>query len=281
MLNLQDLCKNVILKHVTIRRLAISESRLPIPKRLWQYIAELSIADFEIIESAPLTDVFGFNYFYRALTYKVVCLLDEQEYMIAFGYNPFGDVQRKDDHEQWVKVQHKNIMSVCATVQDYDTKNIFYVYDQPLVTLEKVWKMFFVKNLPMSKSFLDHLMTDLCEALRFMRSNGLQYSHFGMANIFVMNNRLVFENGLMLKSLEFITDRRNGYRPDEQSTVRDTTKMLKLLLKDQGNQQPLLKLIDEIESRKCLDNLLQKLNRSQESNDSFSFGELIQKLKFE
>ncbi|GIY12659.1 SOCS box domain-containing protein [Caerostris extrusa] len=146
-INLEELCKNTILRCITLRRLATGVNKLPLPKLLKRYITELTTEDFEQIECAPFCDVFSFNFFHRALTYRVVCLRDKQEYIITYGCSPVEDEKLIAGHKEWVKVQHKNIMCICATVKDTSTNNVFYVYDQPFASLGQFWSVFCEKTI--------------------------------------------------------------------------------------------------------------------------------------
>ncbi|KAG8201415.1 hypothetical protein JTE90_024288 [Oedothorax gibbosus] len=260
---LQKLCRNAVLKHVTLRRLTTGETSLHLPKRLWKHIAELSTADLKLIECAP-TDAFNGYFFYKALTYKVLCLCDEQQYMVTYGYSKNGEVKKKADHDQWVKIRHKNFLSVYATVTDESTQNVFYIYDQPHTSLEELWEKICEKQIPVPDAFFIRLTSDLYEALLFLISKGLQRREFCLHNIYIMNDRLVLENGSMCKALK--TESSNG----EYMLIE----ILKLLLtKDSFHSKTVWKWIKKIEYHKCF---LRNLN---ENGNSFSFGKLIQNLK--
>ncbi|GFS68666.1 SOCS box domain-containing protein [Nephila pilipes] len=268
-INLEELCKSVILKCITLRRLATGVMKLPLPKRLLRYITELTTADFEQIECAPFCDVFSFNFFHKALTYRVICLRDQQEYMITYGCSPLEDEKLKVGHEKWVKVQHKNVMCICATVKDPSTDNIFYVYDQPYASLEQLWSVFCEKNHPVPEIFFARLTTDLCEALKHISFNGLHYSHFGLDNIFIAHDRLVLENALMRKSSKFLIDSIKKDSTNEESMLRDVVKVLYLLLKNDTKFSPsnaIRTLINGIENQACFDGVLQIVNSSTEAH---------------
>ncbi|KFM73872.1 hypothetical protein X975_10359, partial [Stegodyphus mimosarum] len=227
-LNLEELCKSVILKCVTLRRLSTALKKLPLPKRLLRFITELTTSDFEKIECAPFSDAFSFNFFHRALTYRVMCVLDGQEYMITYGYSPVEE--HKLDHEQWVNVQHKNVMCIWASVKDTSTENIFYVYDQPSVSLEQMWSVFCERDLPIPEVFFWRVTADLSEALKYMLLNGLQYCHFGLDNIFIVRDCLMLENGLLRKRTKCMTC------VTEQNMIESIVCILKLLLQSCTHQ---------------------------------------------
>ncbi|GIX71901.1 SOCS box domain-containing protein [Caerostris darwini] len=282
-INLEELCKNTILRCITLRRLATGVNKLPLPKLLKRYITELTTEDFEQIECAPFCDVFSFNFFHRALTYRVVCLRDKQEYIITYGYSPVEDEKLIAGHEEWVKVQHKNIMCICATVKDTSTNNVFYVYDQPFASLGQFWSVFCEKNYPIPDVFFTRLTADLCEALKHVLSNGLHYSHFGLENIFIVHDRLVLENGLMRKSTKFITNSINRDCANEENMLRDIINVLKRLLKNFNDKlshsEPIKLLINAIENHTTFDSVLQMINSSVDIIDAFSFVKLIKSLQ--
>ncbi|XP_055926477.1 uncharacterized protein LOC129958219 [Argiope bruennichi] len=282
-INLEELCKNTILKCITLRRLAAAVIKLPLPKRLLRYITELSTTDFEQIECAPFCDVFSVNFFHRALTYRVTCLHDQQEYIITYGYSPIEDEKLKAGHEEWVKVQHKNVMCICATVKDPSTDNVFYVYDQPYASLEQLWSVFCEKNCTVPEAFFARLTADICEALKHILLNGLDYAHFGLDNVFIAHDRLVLENGLMRKYTKFAPDRSKRDCSKEESMLRDIVNILKCLLKDYDVQfshaETIRTLISDIEKQNSFNGVLQTLSTSIDGINEFSFVKLIHSLQ--
>ncbi|GFR29411.1 SOCS box domain-containing protein [Trichonephila clavata] len=256
--------------------------KLPLPKRLLRYLTELTTADFEQIECAPFCDVFSFNFFHRALTYRVICLRDRQEYMITYGYSPVEDEKLKAGHDEWVKIQHKNVMCICATVKDPSTDNIFYVYDQPYASLEQLWSVFCGKKYPVPEIFFTRLTADLCEALKYISFNRLHYAHFGLDNIFIAHDRLVLENALMRKSSKFVTDSIKKGDANEKNMLKDIVNVLKLLLKNDKKFPPstiVQTLINRVENQTCLDGVFHIVNSSMDVENEFSFVKLIQSLQ--
>lgn len=278
-LNLTEICKNVILKSVTLRRLSTAVNTLPLPKRLLRYITDLTTADFEKIECAPFSDAFSFNFLHRALTYRVVCLLDGLEYMITYGYSPVEKLKLKTDHKQWVKIQHENVMCICATVRDPSTDNIFYVYDQPRISLDQMWTVFCTRNQSLPDTFFWRVTSDLCEALKFILKNGLQYSHFWLDNIFIVDDRLVLENGLMRKGVKYTVINAKGEYIDEENALCDIIYILKHLIQNHDHSDSLQKLITQVENGNSLDVVLDLVNDSVQNLNSFSFLKLIRSLK--
>lgn len=278
-LTLTELCKNVILKCVTLRRLSTAYTTLPLPKRLLRYIADLTTADFEKIECAPFSDAFSFNFLHRALTYRVVCLRDGLEYMITYGYSPAEKPKLKNEHKNWVKIQHKNVMCICATVRDTSTENVFYVYDQPQISLDQMWTVFCDRNQLVPETFFWRLTADLCEALKYILKNGLQYSHFWLDNIFIVEDRLVLENGLMRKGVKYAIINAKGEFIDENNVLCDIIYILKHLIRDYECSESLQKLIKLAENENSLDVVLDIINNSMENLSSFSFLKLIRSLK--
>lgn len=278
-LNLSELCKNVILKCVTLRRLSTAVSTLPLPKRMLRYVSELTTADFEKIECAPFCDAFSFNFLHRALTYRVVCLRDGMEYMITYGYSPVEKLKLKPEHKKWVKIQHNNVMCICATVTDPTTENVFYVYDQPRISLDQMWTVFCDRNQPVPDAFFWRVTADLCEALKFILRNGLRYSHFWLDNIFVVEDRLVLENGLMRKGVKYTVINAKGEYIDEENVLCDIIYILKHLMQNYNHSESLHKLIKQIERENSLDVVVDLVNNSAQNLPSFSFIKLIRSLK--
>lgn len=270
--NLSELCKNVILKSVTLRRLSKALRTLPLPKPLLRFVADLTTADFEKIECAPFSDAFSLNFLHRALTYRVVCLCDGLEYMITYGYCPVEKPKLQSDQKEWVKIQHKNVMSICATVTDMSTNNVFYVYDRPHLSLDQMWTVFCSRKQPFPDLFFRRVVADLCEGLEFILRNGLQYDHFWLDNVFIVEDRLVLENALMRKRLkkEYI---------DEKNVLCHVLSILKYLTKNHEHSESLQNFITEIETGKCLDSVLDFVKCPDQNFHSFSFLKLIQTLK--
>lgn len=277
--NLLELCKNVILKCVTLRRLSTALNTLPLPKRLLRYIAELSTADFEKIECAPFSDAFSFNFLHRALTYRVICLHDGLEYMITYGYSPVEKLKLKSEHKKWVEIQHNNIMCICATVTDTSTENVFYVYDQPRISLDQMWTVFCDKNEQVPDAFFLRVTADLCEALKFILRKRLQYSHFWLDNMFIVEDRLVLENGLMRKGVKYTVINAKGEYIDEENVLCDIIYILKHLVQNYDHSESLHKLINQIENESSLDVVLDLVYNSAQNLNSFSFLKLIRSFK--
>ncbi|XP_015927988.1 uncharacterized protein [Parasteatoda tepidariorum] len=280
--SLEELCKNVILKCITLRRLATCVMELPLPKRLAQYITELTTMDFEQIECAPFCDIFSLNFFHRALTYRVMCLRDGQEYMISYGYSPVEDLKLIYSHEKWVQAQHKNIMCICATVKDLTTENVFYVYDQPYASLEQLWNVFCNRNQMIPDIFFIRLTTDVCEALRYILLQGLRYNCFGLDNIFVVHDRLVIENGLMRKKTIFLVNDNKRTCSEELNMIHDLSSVLKQLLESSNSkisQTNILKnILDALENHETISGVLQTMNSFETETNSFSFWQLTRSL---
>lgn len=278
-IRLSELCKNVILRCVTLRRLSTAVKTLPLPKRLLRYIADLTTADFEKIECAPFSDIFSFNFLHRALTYRVVCVPDGFEYMMTYGYSPVEKFKLESEHNDWVKIQHKNVMCICATVRDPSTDNVFYVYDQPRISLDQMWAVFCDRNQSVPETFFWRVTSDLCEALKYILVNGLQYSHFWLDNIFIVEDRLVLENGLMRKGVKYTIINSKGGYIDENNVLCDIVYILKHLVQNHDRSESLRKLMKEVEKENSIDVVLDLVNHSVQNLNSFSFLRLIQSLQ--
>lgn len=193
--DLQYACKCVILRRAGLKKL--KRHRLPLPNLLLRYLTTLSTEEFEELECAPFTDMFDFHFCHRALTYRVRCKIDCNEYLATYVT---GCVSHEDNKEQWMKVAHKNVMSVYAVVIDEPTGNHFYLLDIPTANLESVRGVMIKCKIVLPENLLWKLVHQLCAALIYLISAGIGYTSFSLDNLYMVDHRLVLENGLTKKN---------------------------------------------------------------------------------
>ncbi|XP_076316244.1 uncharacterized protein LOC143228776 [Tachypleus tridentatus] len=222
--NLQKLCKVAIVKISSLRKLKYHKDQIHLPAFLVQYLSSFTTDDFEEIECAPFTDLFNLNFYHRALTYRVRCRLDGQEYLAAYG-TAFQQLNETYDEERqrWIKIFHKHLMCVYAEITDESTGNNFFLLDVPQATLEHVHALMFSCGLTIPEGQLWELSYQLSSILLHILSCGLHYGPFGLDNIFMVGNIVVLENELTRKS-RIESGRGSIFRQGNTSARQITTK---------------------------------------------------------
>ncbi|KAG0436047.1 hypothetical protein HPB47_018170, partial [Ixodes persulcatus] len=108
---LQDLCHRAIIRQVTLR--GLKGRALPsLPPFIRRQLTSLETEDFVEVECAPFRDIFDFNMYHRALTYRVTCPLDGCEYMAAH-VGTSDSSSSSIGFWRWVQLAHPNLM--CLT----------------------------------------------------------------------------------------------------------------------------------------------------------------------
>ncbi|XP_023222100.1 uncharacterized protein LOC111623663 [Centruroides sculpturatus] len=222
--DLQYACKCVILRRTGLKRL--KSHRLPLPNLLLRYLTTLSTDEFEELECAPFTDMFDLHFYHRALTYRVRCKLDCNEYLATYDSDFFP---RKDNRSKWMEVVHKYVMSVYAIVVDEPTGNQFYLLDTPTANLESIRGVMLKSKIVLPEDHLWKLVHQLSTALIYLSSTGVDYGSFSLDNLYMVGQRLVLENGLTKKNKLKESDKWK-VEDDQRSLVQNLGRVLNKLV---------------------------------------------------
>lgn len=200
--SLQELCKYTILSCITLRELKLRQDDIPLPRPLIHFLQNFTTEDFHETECAPFVDIFDFNFYHRAVTYKVCCKLDGCEYLATHGatQQDLADATKFKERNAWISSNHSNLMLIYGTVLDELTGNLFYIMNVPQVSLEHIQVMLFSSSLPVPEVELWTLAYQLSSVLLYIHSLGLYYGPFGLDNVFMVNNQIALENELTRKS---------------------------------------------------------------------------------
>ncbi|CAN8009533.1 unnamed protein product [Ixodes pacificus] len=195
---LQDLCHRAVIRQVTLR--GLKGRALPsLPPFIRRQLTSLETEDFVEVECAPFRDIFDFNMYHRALTYRVTCPLDGCEYMAA--HVGTSDSSRLTiGFWQWVQLAHPNLMCVYALAQDAQTANLFLIMDTPEATLKRLEIFLVSHGLCFPEYFLWKVARQLSSVIMYVEGQGLSFGRFDLKNVYIVQDRLLLDNKLTWKS---------------------------------------------------------------------------------
>lgn len=287
-LDLKYLCKVCIVKSLTVTRIPVGMKQLGLPNPLIFYLTTLTTENFDEIDCAPFGDVFGLNFFHRALTYKVHCLFDDNEYLATHASWSLDSKHEKDDVQKWVRLQHDNVMCIYAFVEDTVTNNVFYLFDYPQLCLKQLSVVVAKSDEVLPEAFVWRLLADLGSAAQNILNCGIHYPPFGLHNAFIVGEKLVLENGVTRKSwqsgsCETLEGGCELKGPEEQA-VWCLARMVLKLTEHQSHSSysdSLNEILKDMISGKSLDDtvLLARKTVKQRNADSFSITGFIQLLQ--
>lgn len=195
---LQDLCHRAVIRQVTLR--GLKGRGLPsLPPFVRRQLTSLETDDFVEVECAPFRDIFDFNMYHRALTYRVTCPLDGCEYMAAHA-GTFDQLRSSNDFSRWVQLAHPNLMCVYALAQDAKTANVFLIMDVPEATLKRLEIFLLSHGLCFPEYFLWKVAHQLSSVAMYVEDQGLSFGWFDLKNVYVVQDKLVLDNKLTWKS---------------------------------------------------------------------------------
>ncbi|CAN8000490.1 unnamed protein product [Ixodes hexagonus] len=195
---LQDLCNRTVIRQATLR--GLKGRVLPsLPPLIRKQLTSLETDDFVEVECAPFRDIFDFNMYHRALTYRVTCPLDGCEYMAAHA-GTFDSSRPSDGFWQWVQLSHPNLMCVYALARDAKTANVFLVMDIPEATLKRLEIFLVSQGLCFPEYFLWKVARQLSSVIMYVEDQGLAFGRFDLKNVYIVGDKLLLDNKLTWKS---------------------------------------------------------------------------------
>ncbi|XP_018012010.1 putative uncharacterized protein DDB_G0278921, partial [Hyalella azteca] len=202
------LCKKSLISHFGMRKLRRLLSAADAPKCVTKFLSTVSAKEFIVRSSAPLLDVFEEPFFHRTVTWRVHCRLDGQTYLATYGHTETSDDELTgmtssgdmDEAATWLWCDHPHVMRVWGVVVDEPTRNLFYLLDTPIATLDQVVKRLKLRSMSIPEPLIWSVLVSVTSALLHGARHGLRRAPLLLGNVFLLRRGIAVENGLTSKS---------------------------------------------------------------------------------
>lgn len=176
---LQDLCRTVIVKSITLQRLPLARKKLPLPRNLLEFVTcSFRMEDFEIQSCNVSRDKRVHS------LYPARCLIDKSGVTLKCINLKTCDLKNLVYIlESWSRTDHKNISKVLCWFKQSETVAI--VFERYSKNLQEVIGGYRKTRQKIPEWFVWKVLFQLCDALLYLQRRGMSHTELHTKNVSV------------------------------------------------------------------------------------------------